>query len=125
MAVTFALLSASTCQLKYRVTSGGAETANIDAAGAPTPDLRTDCPANSPMLRYFTAAYLNQAASQAEFLNSSRWDIHILPRTVATAWIFEADVTGGGGSARFTMTSAAIDAAGCVLVIRFNHTVIR
>jgi hypothetical protein len=125
MAVAFTLLSASTCQLKYRVTSAGAEAGNLDAAGAVTADLRTDCPLNSPMLPYFTAAYALQVNSQAEFFNSSRWDIDMLPRTAIANWIIEADVTGPGGSARLTATAAAADATGTVLTIQFRHTATR
>ena len=121
MAVTFALMSASRNLLKYKVTADGIGSANIDAAGAATPDLLTDAVYGSPLRTLISTTIAAQAAGRTLAFDRTDLIINILPRDADAAWIIEAN-TDGASHLRLTLTAAAADALGCYLTIEFKQT---
>jgi len=117
MAAVFVV--ASPCLLKYRLTNAGGAI-NIDAAGAVTPDLITDSIVGSPLRAIMAASYINQAAARTAMFASSLITIRFLRRDVDADWIADANVVVN--ALRITVTSAAADATGTVLEIRYHHT---
>lgn len=122
MAVAFALVAATPNLLRYRVTSGAAEAGNLDAAGAATPDLLTDCPPG-PLRTVLAASYANQAAARTALLESSNVDVRINNRLASAAWGIDANVNST--ALRLTATASAADAVGSYLNIEYRHSITR
>lgn len=122
MAVAFALVAATPNLLRYRVTSAAAEAGNLDAAGAATPDLLTDCPPG-PLRAVLAATYANQAAARTALLDSSSVDVRINNRLASATWGIDANVNGT--ALRLTATASAADATGSYLNIEHRHSMIR
>lgn len=124
MAVTFALAQASNHCLKYRVTSGGAESGSIDAAGSTTPDLLTDAYLTlGNLYNALALAVTTQAEGRTLAFDGTNLEITITPRNTAAVWTIDAN-TDGSSHLRLTMTASGIDATGCYLNIRYRHSTV-
>ena len=121
---TVTLQSASRNMLKYRLIGGAGDSANIDAAGAATPDLITDSQLGSDLRTLLATAIGNQAAGRALLFDRSDLVLSILPRDADANWIVEGN-TDGAGHLRLTVTATAADATGSYLTIEYKHSFVR
>jgi hypothetical protein len=122
MAVTFALVSSSLNLLKYKMTSAAAESGNLDAAGAATPDLLTDAKNGSPLKTLLGTVVADAAACRALFERADL-EIGILPCDADALWSIA--FAANANKVRLTLAAAAIDADGSYLVVKYIHTYIQ
>jgi hypothetical protein len=124
MAVAFTKVVTTEYMIKYRVTSAGAESGNLDAAGAATPDLITDSLPGSKLRQVLQSTVANQAAGRALLFDRNDIQIIFVPRDADAAWTIDGN-TDGSSRLRLTMASAAADALGSYITIRYNHSTTR
>lgn len=119
MAVAFTLVASSHNQLKYKVTSAGAEAGNLDQT-----TLLADAIPGSPLALALATSIADQAAGRAFAFERDDLDLALLERDVDALWIIDGDTDGASGI-RLTMTSAAADALGSYLSITHRHSSIQ
>lgn len=122
MAVVFAKLVSSDNILKYTVTSGGAENANIDAAGAATPDLATD--STGALHDLLTASVASQAAGRTRAFGRTDLLISLVNRDGGVIWTLDAN-TDGASHLRLNMAASGAAAVGAILTIEHRHSLVR
>lgn len=122
-AVTATRLNASNYHVKYLLTSDGAATLNIDAAGAATPDLLTDTTVNTPIRNLVTAVVADQAAARALMRAATASYSLAGAGALLADWII--DFNANANQLRCTVTCGGADAVGCVLTLGVVHSSIR
>jgi hypothetical protein len=124
MAVAFTRVSTTENSIKYRITSAGAESGNLDAAASTTPDLLTDARPGSRLRQVLAATVANQAAGRALLFDRDDLQIIFVPRDADAAWTIDGN-TDGSNRLRLTAASAAADALGSYVTIRYVHSSVR
>jgi len=125
MAITFSLLSCTPYMLEYLCTqdAGAGDSANLDGAGAATPDLKTDSDAGTPLGLFMrNEAFGSQAVARQKLLGEGVGASGAANRTQAfceiemcarasdgAGWGVDANVTGA--NPRLTVTAAAAGGA--------------
>jgi hypothetical protein len=122
MAVTLTKMASGANILKYKMTSAGAENADLVAAGAPTPDLLTDCAlkAGTPLYDLLAGFCADQAAARVRAFELCELKITVLPRDANAAWVVDANVNVN--TFKLNVASAAADALGSYLIIEYRHS---
>ena len=120
-AAVVVLVQATKNHLKYLVTGNDAETVNLDAAGAATPDLVTDCPAG-PLRELLDDTYANQAAARSFVGGSSVRVSHVNEDVGYLTTLI--NITGGAGTPlRLTLTCRST--VRCILSVEYRDSISR
>jgi hypothetical protein len=123
MAVNFIFASRTSNQLRYRVTSAGAEAGDIDSAQLVADATIGGVP--SDLANLLGTPVANQAFARVLAFNSTKMSIEFPSPTqdVDAAWVIDAN--SFGGFLRLTCTASGPDAMGSYLIITYRHSLIR
>lgn len=124
MAATVALLEATKNHAKYLVTGADTNTVNLDANVGATPSMEIDIPAG-PLRDLMVGPYANQAAARTALYGDTTTGelpkVRITHHDETGRLECLVNVTGGGGTARLTLT-CRVGATVSTLLIEYIHS---